>query len=267
MPNYQAITKSQYAHKRWLRTSSYAFAMKDAILPLSLAELSRAMMTLPIALIRQNNGFLPAAVTSLQPERNFCVTADGRWIHGYVPAACRSYPFRFLNSPEGQQVLCIDEDSGLVHEGVEGEAFFDEEGKATLAVQEILAFLNQAEQGKTASMAACAVLAQHHLIVPWPITLTTETGEKQIDGLYKIDEPALNQLSAEALLEVRNAGGLLIAYCQLLSMQHLSILGQLAEAHAKADQAAAEAANSMFQNGELNIEFLKKNETLSFTGF
>ncbi|MBP7780187.1 MAG: hypothetical protein KA045_01460, partial [Burkholderiaceae bacterium] len=74
-------------------------------------------------------------------------------------------------------------------------------------------------------------------------------------------------LSAEALLEVRNAGGLLIAYCQLLSMQHLSILGQLAEAHAKAEQAAAEAANNIAHNGELNMEFLNKNETLSFSGF
>ena len=267
MPNYQPITQTHYAHKRWLRTSSYAFAMKDAILPLSLTELSRAMMTLPIALIQQNDSYLPAAVTSLQPNRNLFVTTDGRWIHGYVPAACRSHPFRFLKTPEGQQVLCIDEDSGLVQEGAEGEAFFDEEGKATPAVQEILAFLQQAEHGKLASTAACAVLARHHLIVPWPITLTTETGEKQIGGLYKIDEPALNQLSAEALLEVRNAGGLLIAYCQLLSMQHLPILGQLAEAHAKAELAAAEASKLIAQNGELNIDFLNKNDTLSFGGF
>ena len=128
-------------------------------------------------------------------------------------------------------------------------------------------FKVQPQSRKLCIIAACDLLKQHQLIKPWPIKLKTDAGDKDITGLFQIDEAALNLLSAEALLEIRNSGGLLLAYCQLLSMQHLSFLGQLAEAHAKADKAAAEAANNIVQNGELNIEFLKKNETLSFTGF
>lgn len=267
MPNYQAVSKATHGSKHWLRTTSYAFALKDAVLPLSLAELSRAMMTLPIAFIAQNDRFVPAAVMSVQPERNLYVAADGRWIHGYIPAACRGYPFRFLSTPEGQQVLCIDEDSGLINEGQEGEAFFDETGEPSLAIREILTFLNQSEQSLKVTAGACAVLHQHKLIKPWPITVKTDDSEKQLAGLFQIDEVALNQLSATELLEVRNAGGLLIAYCQLLSMQHLAILGQLAEAHAKAGQAAVQAAQSITEKGELNIDFLKNNDTMSFGGF
>lgn len=266
MPNFQAITKSAYGHKRWLRTSSFAFAMKDAVLPLSLGELSRAMMTLPIALVEQNGSFMPAAVMSIQPERNLCVASDGRWVHGYIPASCRSYPFRFLSTPEGQQVLCVDEDSGLVREGAEGEVFFNEEGGASEALQDVLSLLNQMEQSKSASAAACAVLKKHGLIIPWPITVKADNGERQIAGLFQVDNVLLNQLSAEALFEVRNAGGLLVAYCQLLSMQHLPLLGQLAEAHAKADKEAAEAV-AIARNGELNIDFLNNNDTMSFGGF
>lgn len=266
MPNYQAITKSAYGHKRWLRTNSFAFAMKDAVLPLSLGELSRAMMTLPIALVEQGGGFMPAAVMSVQPQRNLCVAPDGRWIHGYIPASCRSYPFRFLNTQEGQQVLCVDEDSGLVTEGPEGEAFFNEEGGASEALQDVLSLLNQMEQSKSASASACMVLQKHGLIVPWPIAVKAADGERQIAGLFQVDNVLLNQLSAEALFEVRNAGALLIAYCQLLSMQHLPLLGQLADAHAKAEKEAAEAV-AITRNGELSIDFLNSNDTMSFGGF
>ena len=225
------------------------------------------MMTLPIALIEQDDSFTTVAVMSVQPARNLCVTSDGRWVHGYIPASCRCFPFRYLNTPEGEKVLCIEEDSGLVSEGGDGEAFFDSEGKPTAALQDVIGLLNQIEQSKSAVSAACAVLKQHNLIVPWLITVKTDDGEKQIGGLYQIDNAALHQLSAEALFEVRNTGGLLIAYCQLLSIQHLPILGQLADAHAKAEQAAAEASKLITQNGELNIDFLNKNETLSFGGF
>ncbi|MDD2744365.1 MAG: SapC family protein [Rhodocyclaceae bacterium] len=267
MPNYQALSKATHGNKRWLRTTSYAFAQKDALLPLSLAELPKAVMSLPVAFIQRDDGFIPVAVMSIQPDRNHFITNDGRWLHGYIPASCRAYPFRFFNTPEGQKILCIDQDSGLVCEGTDGEPFFDEAGEPTQAIREILNFLHQSDQSLKATQLACNLLKQHNLIKPWPIKLKTETGEKNIEGLFQIDEAAVNQLSAEALLDVRNSGGLLIAYCQLLSMQHLSILGQLAQAHAKADQAAAEAANDIAQNGELKMEFLNKSETLSFSGF
>ncbi len=247
--------------------TSYAFAMKEAILPLSAVELPKAMMSFPIAFIARNDAYIPAAVMSLQPDRNYFVAADGRWVHGYIPASCRSYPFRFLKTTDGQQVLCIDEDSGLITEGPEGEPFFDDNGEPSPIIREMLTFLNTIEESLKGTTAACHTLKKHHLIQPWPITIKTDSGEQQMNGLFQIDEAALNQLSAETLLEVRNAGGLLLAYCQLLSMQHLPILGQLAEAHAKADKAAAEAAQSIAQNGELKMEFLNKNETLSFTGF
>jgi hypothetical protein len=247
--------------------TSYAFALKDGILPLSLAELPKAVMSLPVAFVEQNESYVPVAVMGLQPDRNHLVTNDGRWLHGYIPASCRGYPFRLLNTPAGQEVLCIDQDSGLVSDGPDGEPFFDDAGEPTQAIRELLTFLHTSEQSMKATQAACTLLKQHHLIKPWSITLKSDTGDKQLAGLFQIDEAALNQLSAEVMLEVRNAGGLLMAYCQLLSMQHLERLGQLAAAHAKAEQEAAIAASNRVQNGELNMEFLKNSDSMSFSGF
>lgn len=267
MPNYQVITRERHGAKRWLRYTGYAFAMHEAVLPLALAELAKAALSLPIGFIAQGDGFVPAAVMSLQPEKNLFVAADGRWIHGYIPAAVRGYPFRLAKATDGRQVLCIDEDSGLVIDGPDGESFFDDEGKPVQALREIMDFLEQTEQSRQAAARACAVLSKHHLIQQWPIIVhQTASGERKIDGLFRIDEAALNQLGADALLEVRNAGGLHIAYCQLLSMQHLPALGELTAAHARAEAQAA-AAQTVTAAGELNLELFKKNDSISFNGF
>lgn len=265
MPNYQAISRERHGAKRWLRYSGYAFAMRDAIMPLALAELAKAALSLPIAFIVQDDGYVPAAVMSLQPEKNLFVAADGRWIHAHIPAAIRGYPFRLAHASNGRQVLCIDEDSGLLSDGVEGEAFFDAAGNPAQALRDIMDFLAQTEQSWHAAARACAILNKYQLIQPWPIVHQTESGERKIDGLFRIDESALNQLTADALFEVRNTGGLHIAYCQLLSMQHLPALGELAAAVAKAEaQAAAQVVTG---SGELNLELFKKHDSISFSGF
>jgi hypothetical protein len=265
MPNYQVITRNHHGSKRWLRFTSYAHAEREALMPLSVEELPKAVMSLPVCFIRQGDVFVLAAVMNVSPGKNLLVAPNGQWVGPYVPAACRSYPFILGKTEEGKPVLCIDEDAGLVTDGPEGESFFDENGDPAKVVLDLMAFLTQLEQGRQSAALACAVLAKHELIQPWPIVIQGDTGEQRnIEGLFRIDELALNKLSGEALLEVRNAGGLSIAYCQLLSMQHLPMLGKLAEMHAKAQSALQ--ANVAAPAGEINLDFLNKGETINLGG-
>ena len=117
-------------------------------------------------------------------------------------------------------------------------------------------------QSRLATAAACAALHRHGLIRPWPITVKTEAGEQSVAGLHQIDEAALAQLPGDALQELARAGALAVAYCQLLSMQHLPALGQLAQARAQAAAAAVQAA--VLPEGNLDLEFLKRGDTISF---
>jgi hypothetical protein len=66
------------------------------------------------------------------------------------------------------------------------------------------------------------------LFQPWPLTVRTAEGERQIEGLHRIDEARLNALDAQALHRVHAAGGLVVAYCQLLSMGNIQTLGLIA---------------------------------------
>jgi hypothetical protein len=260
MPNYQVISKNHFGNKRWLRYSSYAHAEREAVMPLSAAEMPKALLSLPVGFIRQGESYVPAAVLNLQQGKNLFVAPNGTWAGRYIPAAFRSYPFVLARTEDGQRVLCIDEDSGLIGDGPDGEAFFDETGEPAKAIRDVMDFLTQLEQSRLATAATCEVLARHELLQPWPITIQGDSGEQKVEGLFRIDEAKLNALSAEALQEVRDAGGLTMAYCQLLSMQQLPALGQLAQAHAKAAQQVAAPPPR-----ELDLDFLSKSETISFS--
>ena len=247
MPRSQAITKADFANLRWKRYDSYTFAAQDATVPVLAQELSKACMSLPIAFIQQGDAFITAAVQGLQMGQNLLVTSEGRWAVAYTPAAYRGYPFALAEAEDGQLVLCVDLDSHLVGEQHE-EAFFDANGEPAQAVGEVLNFLQQVHSNRILTQRLCAALAAEDLIVPWPLKISTEEGEKNITGLYRIDEPRLNQLDAQAIARIHQAGALSIAYCQLISMQHIQVLGQLAAT--RAQEQAREAENGQFLGGQ-----------------
>ncbi|QWV18498.1 SapC family protein [Stutzerimonas zhaodongensis] len=255
MPNYQIVSSGRHAGKRWLRHSDYRFASQYAVVPLALAELPKAAMTLPIALIEQDGTFVPAAVLGLEPERSLFVAADGQWQGGYIPAGLRAYPFRLAATDQGQQVLCVDEDSGLVTEDLQGEAFFDEHNEPTPAIREILSFLEQTASSGQAAKQACDSLKQCGVVSPWPITVTTSEGDRNLGGLFQIDEAALTSLEPAALHELMRAGALPAAYCQLLSTQHLSRLGELARLKAAEIAASTSTNNSGYANDSGTFTF------------
>lgn len=258
MSNYQVISRSTHAHKYWKRFSSYNFAAQDVVVPMVAQELPRALMHVPIAFIKQLDAFVPVAVLGLQPGQNLFVTPDGRWTGGYTPAAFRSYPFQLVESSDGQSVLVIDEDSGLVSD-TEGETFFDEEGKPAKAVKDVLDFLVYVQTDRAVTQRICTALAEQQLIQPWNITVQGESGERKVEGLYQVDEAAMNALPAEAFEALRQVGAVQTAYCQLLSMQHLKTLHQLTHAHGETTQPLQNLLSD-----ELDFELLNDGGTISF---
>jgi len=260
MRNYQALAFSTHAHLRWKRYSNYRFAANEAVAPLTQAELHRACIAMPIALLEQGGQFGPVAVLGLQKGQNLFVAPDGRWIGSYTPASYRGHPFTLGNHTSGEQILCVDADSGLV--GPEGkdfeELFFDEQGQPSQAVKAVLQFLEQVQANRVLTQRLCALLAQEGLIEPWPVTLKDGEHERQVQGLHRIAEVKLKALGAEALQRLHQAGALPLIYCQLLSMQHLPVLGKLAQAHAKAKAQAQAQANT---NANANAN---ANATLDF---
>lgn len=255
MPNYIPVNNEAHATKRWRRYESYTFAASESILPLVAAELPRVVAAFPIAFIQRNSAFFPVALLGLEQGRNLFVAANGQWVGAYVPSALRGHPFRLAHTEDNKLVLCVDQDSGLITDGPEGEPFFDESGNPSASVAQIMDFLQQVEGNRQATARMCTVLAERGLIKSWSITLKTPEGDKSLEGLFQVDEQAMNQLPGEAFLELRQAGVLPMAYCQLLSMQHLASLGKLAEAHAHAAAQQDQSLHGLIRFDDDMIKF------------
>jgi len=235
MPSYAAVSRQKHGTRRWLRFPSFAFANAVSQLPLVASELPRVVPLAPIAFRRDGGGIMPVVVLGLQPGQNLFVAPDGRWIGSYVPSALRGHPFRLLKAGQNRLALCVDEESGLLAEGTQGEAFFAANGELAPALQQVLTFLSAVQRDQEATARACAALLPHRILAPWP-SAPAGASPWQSEGLFQVDVTALNQLSPAAFDALRQAGALPILYSQIFSMQHLPLLQRLEVAKVKAVQ-------------------------------
>lgn len=237
MPKFVAVSRERHAEKSWRRFQSYAFAAQTRIAALVAAEIPKAALALPLGFVQQEQGYLPIALLDLHTGQNVYVNAEGRWLAGYIPSVFRGYPFQLLRTEDQQWVLCIDEDSGLLVDDPSEQPFFTDAGEPAETVRQVLDFLQQIEQNRQATQQICSVLQRHDLIQPWPITLKEAEQERKVEGVFRVDEDRLKGLGGEILAELNAVGALPLAYCQLLSMQHLPTLGKLVELKTQAQVA------------------------------
>lgn len=289
-PQIHPLTVERHAAQRWQHHPDYRFAAQQPLAPLAGFELQQAATCLPMAFLAQGGTWVAAAILGVPPATNLCVTPDGRWTRPYVPAVLRADPFSLYKADSGQWLLCVDEASGQVRAGPQGEPFYAEDGQLTPTLQAILKLLARVEQGRQAVQRAAAALHAHGLLVPWSIRINTDAGAQAVRGLFRVDEAALGQLPAEALQTLMQAGALALAYAQLLSMQHFATLAPQAAPGpqpAQAPQALPDAAAAVTPAaspapgapgdaawqvptaltsalGDLDLDFLSKSDTLRF---
>jgi hypothetical protein len=260
---YQAITPERHTGSWWQPSAGYEWAAREAVIGLMGSELARAALSLPIAFVKHGETFLPTMVAGLEMGVNLFVGEDGRWTGGYVPALLRARPFAFLPATDGRKILCIDETAGRVsqQQSQNAQPFFAEDGKLSEPLQQFMNFLTAIEASREPTLKACAVLQSHNLLVPWTIELKTDHGVRQLEGLYRVDEVAMNALADDAYLELRRVGAIPVAYAQLMSMPHLAALGQRASARLAATVKLAPPVTS---TGDLDLSFLERGDTLRF---
>ncbi len=173
-----------------------------------------------------------------------------------MPAALRAHPFALLRVDGTHRfALSGDRDSGLVSES-KGEAFFGPDGGLAPALARTLDFLSKVEQDQHRTLAAAHHLDQAGVLAPRTITVRTESGEKRLEGLLRVDEVALDGLAPETFADLRRHGALQLALCQLLSMQNFERLSALARARVVERKRATEVfAASFVDPARQDMEF------------
>lgn len=217
------ITREEHGSKRWLRRESFAFAQQDSAIPLVASEAPAAALTMPVAFLKQGDAYQLIGLMGLVSQQNLFVSETGAWLGSYIPAEYRAGPFRLAKGPDEELIVCFAADSGLINDGHTGERFFEANGELTPDVKQIIELLSKLSGNQILTVRACEAIAKHDLFEPWPIT----AGETRVEGVYRINETALDDLPESAFIELRDAHALPLIYSQLISTQNIHKLIQM----------------------------------------
>ncbi|MDO8908682.1 MAG: SapC family protein [Pseudohongiella sp.] len=229
MNSWIAISPTEHANCHWQQRINYLFAANMTVAPVLVAELSKVAPLYSLAFVKADQGYQLVVILGLGADRNFYVNNKGQWLCDYIPAAIRGYPFVLAKtSNDDDRILCIDEQMLSTNAG--NLRLFDDAGNLTGVAAETFGFLKECDVSRRTTEAACDSLEKAGLIEPWPLQINSvEGGETSaVDGLYRINEAALNALDADAFAALRIHGALLIAYAQLFSVNQLGQLRELA---------------------------------------
>lgn len=266
MSNLYPISVERHSGKGWTRPSNFDFAARDSVVQINGQELVRACSFLPSAFIKPKGEFLLVLLTGLQRNKNLLVAPNGSWIGKYIPEIYQAYPFRILMTEEGEPVLCVDEASGLIVDMSDNTKeqlsypFYDDSNQVSSQLSSLKDPMLKLLQKQELTTKICAFYQDYELLKPWPIKFMDgqsksdkdEKSNHQLEGLYCIDENAINQLEPTKLAELRDLGGLWLACCQRISMSHMKNLAELSKRH---NQVSAPSFSLESDNNEGNISF------------
>ncbi|WP_346799129.1 SapC family protein [Halomonas sp. Bachu 37] len=249
MTQWIAVSRTQHADKHYLPREGYDFASKQPMAQVLLAELAKLLPHYPLGFIKQGEHYVPVAL--LGTEQNLYVAPSGKWLGKYVPASLRGYPFTLASNETGEKALAIEADY-LSDDA--GKPLFAE-GEPTKSVADTLAFLTQCENNRQTTQAACQALESAGILTPWPLTVPIGESRKRFNGLYRVDEQALNTLDAETYATLQGAP-MQLAYAQLYSIAQTEQLTQRAALQERLAQAQAPAnLDELFGEEDDDLEF------------
>jgi hypothetical protein len=225
MPEIHPISSERYGSKQLLPLASWEFAAKQNLAPLLAAEFSQAAHCYPIVFVKNQEEVSAFAMLGLKPGENLLLDVKKQWLVKYVPAVFRRYPFIMarVSEDKDEYVLCVDEESGLIaDEG--GTLLFDKDGNKSEALEKAMGFSAEYQKQVPLGQMFCALLQELDLLSPFNLNL--EDGEKtlKLEGLLRIDEQKLNELSDEDFLKLRSKGVFPLIYAHLFSLGAIVLL-------------------------------------------
>lgn len=229
--NIVVLNKTTHKNLRVKANKSFKQSMNQHLSLLQAHEFTSAALYYPIAFVKDGDTgqFLTVAMLGLEPDENLFYS-DDIWSVPYVPASLQGYPF--LIAPETQSV-CVDFGSDLINEN-EGLRLFNDDGSETEHLKKIKELLSTFSRQTPETRNFINFLTEKKLLTNLTLTIedaTREGGEYQLSGIYAVDNAALNALSNEDFLVLKDKNYLPPIYAHLLSLGCVATM--VAKKHAK----------------------------------
>ena len=209
---------------------NYGHVSKQNMVSLLAFEFLQASTNFPIVFVKQQETgkFKSAALLGLNDEENV-IFIDGKIHSSYIPVNVRRYPFSAgaKDAEESEMILCIDENSTLLNER-EGIKIFEQDGQPSKSTKDVTNFLTDILAKDAATDIFIDFLVEHDLLQAAEVSLQLgKEGERKLNGLYKVDEEALNELSDDVALTLYKRRYFAAIYAHLASLNQFNRLLQL----------------------------------------
>jgi SapC len=221
-----AFPVSSRRHAQWSIEPSgdYAFSAKVNSVPLMAVEFPPAASEYAIVFAGNEQSIMPVVILGMRGNQNVYLNPAGNWDAKYIPAFIRRYPFIFSSDEQGKTLtLCIDEDYKGCNQADRGQRLFDEAGKATPYVDNVLKFLQNYQAQFQRTQAFCQKLQELDLFESMQASITLPGGEKlALTGFMAVDRKKLKALSGDKLSELAQSDELELIYLHLESIRNFA---------------------------------------------
>jgi len=219
---------------------NYQRFASENLVPVVFQEFYKLATEFPLVFVRhkQSSELIPVAMMGFKKGTNvYCQGAH--WGPSYLPASFTVAPFLVtrldLEKEEIDADVSVDEDSPLLNEVI-GEALYDANGEQTEFLKKRIEHVVTVTKQTLQARAMTRRLVDKNLLRSRPMSIqySQDSPKYELDGIYTIDEEALEALGGEEYLKLRQRGLLPLIYAHLSSLHQISRLARL---QFQADQA------------------------------
>lgn len=196
------------------------------LFPIAVHEFSRASSEYPVVFVKdsETGQFKAVILLGLVPGENLYATQPAS-PPNYYPQALRNYPLVLIADPQqpDQFQVGLQTASALVNDQ-KGEVLFDDQGQETAFLAKRKQGLVQTFEQQQVTDAFAALLAGLNLLQAQSFSVDIQGKTLQLNGIYIINEQALQQLSSPQFDDLRQRGFLPSIYAQLNSLHQFNRL-------------------------------------------
>jgi len=212
----------KHSNLRLSETRDFTQFKSQHLVPVVFHEFYMLATEFPLVFVRnsESGGFVPVAMMGLSKGTNlYCQTPV--WSSAFIPTSFSLSPLSVhrLEPGSDEAVIALDEESSLLSESV-GEPMFEAGGEYTKYLQARIDHVVNITKQSLQTMALCKYLVEKNLFKSGRLSLqfSDKSPRYEVEGVYTIDEEALNKLSDEEYLELRTRGLLPLMYSHLTSL-------------------------------------------------
>ncbi|QFU21796.1 SapC family protein [Shewanella eurypsychrophilus] len=227
MTNISPLNSTKHLDIAIKESNDHSRFSEQSLIPIVVQEFAVLATEFPIVFVKntENGQFTPIAMMGIKSNFNLYCQSNN-WSAAVTPVGFSNAPLSLMQTSKNSDeiMVCIDDESELVSS--EGNKLFDASGEQTEYLKKRsnalldLASFTQQTSGITKYFADLKLLTPKQLTVK----LSDESLNVNIDGVYIIDEKALNELKDEDFLTLKNKGLLPLIYAHLTSLNQIARL-------------------------------------------